>query len=111
MARQKEFMMQRLIDETIAIASKNFQGFGFDEEQIDSLLEAGKRDLAKELKVLQTLLEKEPVELDTLNLSLHALKGLLLNMGNTAIAEMFTELRQGKMDDKALSEIKLLLNE
>lgn len=102
--------MQRLIDETIAIAGKNFQGFGFDEEQIDSLLEAGKRDLTKELKVLQTLLGSEPINVNTLNLSLHALKGLLLNMGNIEVAEKFTELRQGKMDTHALTEIKALLN-
>ncbi|MGB5964990.1 MAG: hypothetical protein WBF77_09285 [Sulfurimonadaceae bacterium] len=101
--------MEKLIDETVEIARQHFKGFGFEDEQIISLLEAGRRDLTKELNKLRTLLEREPIEIDVVNLSLHALKGLLLNMGNIMAADKLVDLRQESGDARIISEIKSLL--
>ena len=102
--------MEKLINETVEIARKHFQGFGFEDEQIEPLLEAGKRDLTKELNKLQTLLENERIDIDVINLSLHALKGLLLNMGNSRVADKLTELREEKENTQLLADIKALLD-
>jgi len=109
--RMKEPYMDKLINETVEIARKHFQGFGFDDEQIVPLLEAGKRDLTKELEKLRTLVADERIDIDALNLSLHALKGLLLNMGNSSVADKLTELREEeKVSPQLLSDIKALLD-
>ena len=103
--------MDKLIDETVEIARKHFQGFGFEDEQIVPLLEAGKRDLTKELEKLRTLVANERIDIDVLNLSLHALKGLLLNMGNSSAADKLTELREEEeISSQLLADIKALLD-
>ncbi len=103
--------MDKLINETVEIARKHFQGFGFEDEQIVPLLEAGKRDLTKELDKLKTLVANERIDIDVLNLSLHALKGLLLNMGNSEVADKLNELREEeKIDAQLLADIKALLD-
>ena len=109
--RMKELYMDKLINETAEIARKHFQGFGFEDEQILPLLEAGKRDLTKELNKLQKLLDSEVIEVDEINLSFHALKGLLLNMGNSAIADKLVELRRDNVNADIIAEIKSLIEE
>ncbi len=102
--------MEKLINDTAEIARKHFQAFGFEDEQITALLAAGKRDLTKELSKLQALLESEQIDIDALNLSLHALKGLFLNMGNSMVAEKLNELRQEGSTAERITEIKALLD-
>ena len=102
--------MDKVINETVEIARKNFKEFGFEDEQIAQLIESGKRDLTKELTKLQTLLEKEVIEIDTINLSVHALKGLFLTMGNVTVGDKLTELHNESEDTRIISEIKLLLD-
>ena len=101
--------MDKVINETVEIARKNFKEFGFEDEQIAQLIESGKRDLTKELTKLQTLLEKEVIEIDTINLSVHALKGLFLTMGNVTVGDKLTELHNESEDTRIISEIKCLL--
>jgi hypothetical protein len=101
--------MEKLINETVEIARKHFKMFGFEDEQTIQLIESGKRDLTKELNKLQKLLEKEIIEIDAVNLSLHALKGLFLTMGNTAVADKLIELRQESENIRIISEVKELL--
>ncbi len=107
--RRKDLYMEKIINETVEIARKHFKGFGFEEEQIVPLLESGKRDLTKELNKLQKLLEKELIEINTINLSLHALKGLFSTMGNITVADKLIELRQESNDTRNITEIKELL--
>ncbi len=109
--RMKELYMDKLINETVEIARKHFQGFGFEDEQIVPLLEAGKRDLTNELEKLRTLVANERIDIDVLNLSLHALKGLLLNMGNSEVADKLNELREEEeVSAQLLTDIKAMLD-
>jgi len=85
--------MERFIDETLQIAQKKFSAFGFKEEQITKLLDSGRKDLEKETAKLRSLIEEENVSIDQLNQSLHALKGLLYNMGNTAAGDVMSDIR------------------
>ena len=101
--------MEKLLNETIEIARKNFQAFGFEDEQVETLLSSGKRDLIKELTKLQNLLENAPIDIAKVNLSLHALKGLFATMGNSIVADQLNDLRQESDNRSILSEIKTLL--
>ncbi|MEA3455566.1 MAG: hypothetical protein U9R26_03580 [Campylobacterota bacterium] len=101
--------MQKLIDDTVEIARKRFGEFGFSEDQVTTLLASGRRDLVKEFEKLQLLLEEKPVNIEAINNSMHALKGLLSNMGNEALAEKFTELRQESESRDIIAEIQVLL--
>lgn len=101
--------MDDLINETVEISRKYFKGFAFADEQIASLLESGKRDLTKELTKLQKLFESELIDMDALNLSIHALKGLFLTMGNNSIGEKLNELRQENESERIITETKKLL--
>lgn len=102
--------MEQLIDETIKNANQYFVGLGFQEDQAKALLESGKRDLTEEVNKLSNLLKEEHINIDTINLSLHALKGLFLMMGNTKVADKLNELRQENEHQSNIIEIKRVLN-
>jgi hypothetical protein len=93
------------------IARKKMTSFGFAPEQIDQLLESGKRDLENEFARLRNLLEGDG-DTEAINQSLHALKGLLLNMGNEKLAEKFIELRHNDdLEDKKRQLMQILLEQ
>ena len=102
--------MEKVINETVEMAHEHFKKFGFEDAQIVQLLESGKRDLTKELNKLQKILDQEPIEIDKVNLSIHALKGLFLTMGNAKAGEKLTELHNKSGDTRILAEIKFLLD-
>ena len=101
--------MEQLIDETIENANQYFVGLGFKEDQVGALIESGKRDLTEEVNKLSKLLEEKHINIDTINLSLHALKGLFLMMGNIRIANKLNELRQENELQSNIIEIQKVL--
>ena len=101
--------MKKLINETLQIAQNKFAAFGFKEEQVTQLLASGKRDLENEIGKLEVLLEEENVSIDRLNQSLHALKGLLYNMGNTAAGDIMMDIQAGSSIPDHIEEIKKVL--
>ncbi len=103
--------MDQLIEETLQIAKARFESFGFKETQITQLLASGKRDLTQELDILKVLLEESPADIERINQSLHALKGLFFNMGNTAAGDMMAELRGNDDPHSAIEKIKQFLKE
>ncbi len=102
--------MEELINETLRIASEKFLTFGFKEEQIEQLLASGKRDLGKELEKLKALVEEEPADIEKINKTLHALKGLFYNMGNTDAGDRMSDLRNEDEAEKEIETIKTLLH-
>jgi hypothetical protein len=98
--------MERLINETLQIARERFAAFGFKEEQIQKLLESGKQDLEKEIRKLNSLIEEENLDINLLNQTLHALKGLLYNMGNTKAGDIMTDLKNETGDKECIAKIK-----
>jgi hypothetical protein len=103
--------MDQVIEETLEIAKKKFISFGFKEEQITQLLASGKRDLEKELSKLATLLEEDTYNFEQINQSLHALKGLFFNMGNTVAGDMMAELRKNDDPQASIDKIRQFLGE
>jgi hypothetical protein len=101
--------MEALIEETRKIAEERFKAFGFAKEQIDQLVASGERDMRAELVKLQVLLEEENPDTEKLNQSLHALKGLFLNMGNEALALKFSELREEEKNEEKIDLLKEMI--
>jgi hypothetical protein len=102
--------MEKIISETEVIAFDYLQAFGFNDEQISSLIIQGKKDLHKELTKLKTLLHTDVVSLDDINNVLHALKGLLFQLGNHDVADQLNEIRSHLESEVTLKEIALLLD-
>ena len=101
--------MQKIINETEIIAFSHLKAFGFKEEQISSLVAQGKKDLACELGKLELLLQEDTVSLEDIDNILHALKGLLFQLGNHSIAEKLNESRSHLEDKETLDEIVQIL--
>lgn len=101
--------MEEFIIASLENARKYFGRLGFNETQIETLLASAERDLRKELGRLKEILIASTPDAEGLNNSLHAIKGLLLNMGNTEAAKLFTELRADLQSSEGIEKIKKLL--
>ncbi len=102
--------MEKIITETEMIAFDYLKAFGFSDEQIISLVTQGKKDLNKELSKLKILLDSDDISYDDINNSLHALKGLLFQLGNHDLAEQLNEIRSDLEGKNALAEVRSLLS-
>ncbi|WP_416768365.1 hypothetical protein ACM66T_08755 [Sulfurimonas sp. ST-25] len=101
--------MEQLITETLGYARDHFTAFGLETAQVDALLVAGERDLRKELLQLKALAEAVPMDNDKVAQSLHALKGLLMNMGNNSAGQVFAELETAFKATREVAGILALL--
>ena len=101
--------MYKIINDTEAIAYKHLQAFGFSEEQVTPLVTQAKKDMENELTKLKTLIEDDTVSIEALNNVLHALKGLMFQVGNSEIAEQINEIRSHLDSQKTIEEIRDLL--
>ena len=83
--------------------------FGFSEEQITPLVDRAKKDMQENLMKLEILLHEDTISIDEIDNVLHALKGLLFNLGNHELAEKLNERRLHLESEAALKEISQLL--
>jgi len=95
-----------IIETTLELAKEKFEKFGFKEEQINHLISSGRKDLEQEMSKLKEILSQTDIDTTTLNNSLHALKGLLLNMGNSKIADKLIELKNSDDTQLKIEQIK-----
>ncbi len=101
--------MEKIISETEVLAVESLKAFGFSDEQVDPLVTQGKKDLRIALTKLQLLLKADTIDYDEVSNVLHALKGLLFQLGNHDVAEKLTESRSHLESENTLKEITLLL--
>jgi len=97
--------MKKIISETETIAYEHLKAFGFSQEQIIPLIDQAKKDLQENLTKLEILFQEDPISIDEINNNLHAIKGLLFNMGNHELSEKINEIRSHLESDAALKEI------
>lgn len=103
--------MKNIIDDTVVISYSYLKAFGFKDEQISLLIEVGKKDLHNELSKLKVLMDADTISLEDINNVLHALKGLLFQLGNHELAEKLNEIRSNLDSKVSLEEISKLLFE
>ena len=103
--------MRTLIDKTLYIAKERFASFGFNESQIDALLASAQEDLGEVLTQLQNLFEDEKASAKQLAQTLHALKGLFYNMGNTEAGDLMVELESEQDKEVIKTKIEALMRE
>lgn len=101
--------MYSIVNETENIARAYFSAFGFKEEEIQSLMELGKKDMLKELDSLHELIQHRPSDIEAINNRLHALKGLLSQLGNHKLSNQINTLRQNLEIEKNLQIIHNIL--
>lgn len=85
--------MDKLVEAAVKKAREMLGGYGFEQEQIDGLVKQGEIDLRSECEKLQQLMQTPPYDWGQIDSVLHALKGLLMNMGDTETAEIFISYR------------------
>ncbi len=101
--------MRPIINETEAMAFDYFKAFGFDEEQIKMLIIQGRKDLEINLDKLELLIQEDPISIEDVSNVLHALKGLIFQLGNHKVAEKLNESRSHLENKKTIEEVRELL--
>ena len=102
-------MRDDFIRESMEQARGYFRGLGFNDDQIGTLLSSGEKDLGRELEKIGLLIAESPLDTEKLNSSLHAVKGLLLNMGCHDAAGLFNGLRENVASEANIDGIKELI--
>ncbi len=103
--------MRKIIQEIEGTARSYFQQFGFAEEEITALTAQGKRDLETNLNTLASMLTRSGRTMAEEDSILHALKGLMLQLGDTARAETINEVRERLDEEKGFETIATALLE
>ncbi len=103
--------MKRIIEKTETMAREYLTGFGFGEAQIEPLIAQAKNDLSREFVRLETLMESESADWEAFDKSLHALQGLLFNLGNHDLAERLETLREEEGVDTVVEKLRSILEE
>lgn len=100
--------MEKFIDEAVEKMREHFLSAGFEFSRIEALGEIGRKDLRSELSKLNELLSQRPLPEEQIDNVLHALKGLLNNMGNVETARKISDLRNRLENDteNTVSELK-----
>jgi len=101
--------MKELLADVEEIAYKNLIAFGFEEEDVLKLVEQAKKDLVSNLEKLELQLNSNLVDKIELSNVLHAIKGLLFQMGDHSRAEQINEIREDIDANDSLEDIKNLL--
>ncbi|MEA1953633.1 MAG: hypothetical protein U9O24_04525 [Campylobacterota bacterium] len=100
--------MKNIINNTKHIAHEHLKGFGFADEQITPLVEMGIKNLTETLTNLKILLDDESLSLEKLDDALHAIKGLLLQLGNADLAEALNAIRLDLSNPNTVTSISKL---
>jgi hypothetical protein len=96
--------------ESLQIATEKFKSFGFNDAQIEQLLTSATQDIKREIEKLYPLLESDTADIQKINQSLHALKGLLYNMGNTEAGDKMAALVNDDTLGEQIADIKKILH-
>jgi hypothetical protein len=104
-------MLNTIIERTETIAVAYLTGLGFGEEQVAPLMTQARKDLETEFARLDALRHAPDPDPEGLDRSLHAIKGLLFNLGNHALAERLEAIRREGEVSQMLAELDTVLRE
>jgi Ni,Fe-hydrogenase I large subunit len=99
--------MKNLIHETEKKAYLYLQEFGFEENEVAPVVTKGLSELKSILEKLKNFLEtSQEGDMEILDDLLHALKGLLFQLGNHEMADKVEKLREYDEMEKVCTELK-----
>jgi len=101
--------MKKLLDDVEKIAYESLSAFGFEEEDVLKLVKQAKKDLIINLDKLKVQLNSNPIDKNELSSVLHAIKGLLYQMGDHSRAEQIDEIREDIDSNESVRDIEKLL--
>lgn len=102
--------MDNIIEKILSDAKSNFENFGFEEDDITYLLNKARDDLEKQFSDLKQILEKPSIDIDKLDKSLHALKGLIMQLGSIELANKINSYRELLESNQDLEDLKNTLH-
>lgn len=100
--------MTNFINKTEEIAYAHFKSYQFKDEDIFRLIEVGIRDVRSTLETLALIKENNNIDVQALHDTLHALKGLCSQLGNTEIIGEIEEIEASISTDTTKKKIGLL---
>jgi HPt (histidine-containing phosphotransfer) domain-containing protein len=101
--------MTNFINKTKEIAYAHFKSYQFEDEDIARLTKIGMRDVHSTLETLKLLIkEGDNRDIEALHDTLHALKGLCSQLGNTQIIREIEDLEASFDIDNLINKINLL---
>ncbi len=104
-------MLNIIIEKTERIGMEYLTGLGFPEDQVKPLLEQARKDLETEFTRLEELRTAPDPNAEKLDKALHAIKGLLFNLGNHELAERLEAIRHEQDVDRMLRDLDTVLRE
>ncbi|SFV90610.1 hypothetical protein MNB_SV-4-937 [hydrothermal vent metagenome] len=100
--------MQKLLEETKEKAYIFLREFGFEEDELEPVINKGLKELEESLVDLLKLINSESIEYTYVDTALHDLKGLLFQLGNHNAANKVELLRHVKSIDEIKNWIENL---
>ncbi|OMH40998.1 hypothetical protein [Desulfurobacterium indicum] len=95
---------QKMIENINRKAKKHLEGFGFENDDINELIEDGINSIKSKLFLIEKALKEKNAE--TLIKITHALKGILLNMGMKNEAEEFRKVKRLYEKDNSFDKLE-----
>ncbi|WP_457568776.1 hypothetical protein [Desulfurobacterium sp.] len=95
---------QEMIENIKKKAKKHLEGFGFENDDINELIEDGINSIKSKLFLIEKALKEKNAE--TLIKITHALKGILLNMGMENEAEEFRKVKRLYEKDNSFEKLE-----
>jgi len=103
--------MRSIIDKTEVVALEYLTGLGFEREQVLPLIAQARKDLENEFIKLDAIRQSPNPEEEALDRSLHAIKGLLFNLGHHDLAEKLEAIRGAEDMEHMLADLDRVLAE
>ena len=103
--------MKKIIDKTEVIAMEYLMGMGFGRDQVEPLIAQARSDLETEFARLESIRCSPSPDAQMLDRSLHAIKGLLFNLGNHDLAEKLEAIREEDEVSQMLADLDRVLTE
>jgi len=86
--------MRKIVKKTSKISKKYFKNYGFNNEQIDSMLQLSINDMNKILDKLEISLKENHIKRKDIKHQLHALKGLVAQLNNIKLAKKIENIEK-----------------
>lgn len=101
--------MKNIIKNILLESENNLKAFDLDQEDILYLLEKSKNDLEILIEDIENIINSSEIDTQILDEKLHALKGILLQVGSISLAKEINMCRSNIFNSDSIKKLKELL--
>ena len=102
--------MREIVKNISDFAKEYFTNFGLSKEEISYLVDKAINDLDRLIDETEEILKEDNIDFERLDKNLHAIKGLILQLGSEKLANEINSFRDAIDKDETLYRLKKLLN-